>query len=430
MKVLAADSNSRFRDGLVSELTNLGYETVEAENGNEALRMLTADSPINVAVVAWDLEGLSGVSLCAELRKQTANDAGRIHPYVILISEANNPQLLLEAADAGADDYLMEKWHRNDLNVRMRIAERAIDMHRALQKHIKDLEIVLRRHDLLREVVSKLTPKKEDADTAEETTPQSRQEIAHMPVHKLNFSDKISNINAFGNLHTTIGHVFSQLGCGVATATIPKTLSLANDLVHHVWTPMYLSEHETWIDIKVEMNDYSARKLYQGMLDVEPQTDDDINDALGEMLNIVQGALKSTFARDNVPSSTLTQPVVVSAHGIRLPKTISGNFEKCEVTIGDIKALFTIIVTDSPVKIKPVADLLEFDVLEKPFYPPKNQNLAVYSEKTIITKFHYRKMNSFPSSQTPATASVIEPSRLARRAMGAREADENKASHW
>ena len=430
MKVLAADSNSRFRDGLVSELNNLGYETVEAEDGNEALKMLTSESPVNVAVVAWDLEGLSGVELCTELRRQTANDTSKLHPYVILICEANNPQLLLDAADAGADDYLMEKWHRNDLDVRLRIAERTIDMHRALQKHIKDLEIVLRRHDLLREVVSKLTPKEAEAETSAEEVPRNKHEIAHVPARKLNFSEKISNINAFGNLHTTIGHVFSQLGCGTATATIPKTLSLANDLIHHVWTPMYLSEHETWIDIKVEMNDYSARKLYQGMLDVEPQTDDDINDALGEMLNIVQGALKGTFAKDNVPSSTLTQPVVVSAHGIRLPKTISGNFEKCEVTIGDIKALFTIIVTDSPVKVKPAEELIEFDILEKPFYPPKNRNLAVYSEKTVVTKFHIRKMNSFSSAQATATASVIEPSRLARRAMGAREADENKANHW
>ncbi|MBN2530006.1 MAG: response regulator [Deltaproteobacteria bacterium] len=430
MKVLAADSNNRFREGLVSELTNLGYETIEATNGNEALKLLTSDSPINVALAAWDLEGMNGVQLCTELRKLTDQNMGKIHPYVILICEANNPQLLLDAADAGADDYLMEKWHRNDLNVRMRIAERTIDLQQALQKQINDLETVLRRHDLLREVVSKLTPTKTQSAAPETAIAQSKQEIEHLPPRKLNFSEKISSINAFGNLHTTIANVFSQLGCGMASATIPKTLSLAQDLVHLVWTPMYLNEHETWIDIKVEMNDYSARKLYQGMLDVAAQDDHEINDALGEMLNIVQGALKSTFAREGVTSSTLTQPVVLSAHGVRLPKTISGNFEKCEVTIGDIKALFTIIVSDSPVKNKGVDDLLEFDILAKPFYPPRNPNLPVYSEKTVLTKFHARKMRSYSAADTPTVISIIEPSRMARRAMGAREADDNKTAHW
>ena len=430
MKVLAADSNSRFRDGLVSELGNLGYETVVAENGADALKILLSDASVNAAVVAWDVEGMNGVELCTELRKKTDNDTATLHPYVILICEANNPQLLLDAADAGADDYLMEKWHRNDLNVRMRIAERTIDMHRALQKHIKDLEIVLRRHDLLREVVSKLSPTNAQAAEAAPTPDLPKHLVEHKPKRKLNFSEKISNISAFENLHTTIGHVFSQLGCGIAVSEIPNTLNLAQDLVHLVWTPMYLSEHETWIDIKVEMNDYSARKLYEGMLDVPPQNEEDIIDALGEMLNIVQGALKGTFAKENVPSMTLTQPVVVSAHGTRLPKTISGNFEKCEVTIGDIKALFTIIVTDSPVTNKGIEDVQEFDILATPFYPPRNPNLPVYSEKTVVTKFHHRKMLSFSSQEAPVSANVIEPSRMARRAMGAREADDTKAVHW
>jgi CheY-like chemotaxis protein len=427
MKVLAADSNSRFRAGLVSELKTLGYETVEARSGQEALQILTSDSPPNVALFAWDLEGIPGVELCAEIRKRSENDKGRVNPYKILICEANNPELLLQAADAGADDYLMEKWHRNDLNVRMRIADRTIELQLTLQKHIQDLETVLRRHDLLREVVSRLSPGKNQEKGAPELAVH---EIAHVPIRKLNFSKDIININAFGNLHGTIANVFSQLGCGLATSTVPKGLSLAQDLVHLIWTPMYLPEHRYWIDIKVEMNDYSARELYRGMLDVEAQTADELNDAMGEMLNIVQGALKSTFAREGVPSITLTQPVVLSAHGVGLPKTISGNFEKCEVTIGEFKALFTIIVTEAPPRTKSVREIQEFDILDQPFYAPKSPNLPVLPEGIMLSKLYLRKMLSFSSADAPGSAIVIEPSRIARRAMGARESDANKSAHW
>ena len=416
MRVLAADSNSRFRAGLVEELKALGYEVQEADSGAAALSALTSDNPPNAAILAWDLEGANGVEVCTDVRKKTANNTADTQPYMIIICEANNPQLLLDAADAGADDFLMEKWHRNDLNVRMRLAVRTIDLQRALQTHIKELETVLRRHDLLREVVSKMSPKEEAArsghvEVAQAPTPSDK---------KLNFSEKISQIGAFGNLHTTIANVFSQLGCGRAAATIPTGLSLAQDLVHLVWTPMYLSDHDAWIDIKVEMNDYSAQKLYTEMLGQEPQSPEDLFDALGEMLNIVQGALKGTFAKENVPSRTITLPVVLSAYGVGLPKTVSGNFEKCEVTIGDIKALFTIIVSDAPQIEKPAEEVLEYDILYKPFFSPRNPNIPVLPEGTVVSGFYVKKLQAFANPKNPSTAQVIEPSRIARRAMAAR----------
>jgi DNA-binding response OmpR family regulator len=414
MKVLAADSNNRFRQGLVEELKTLGYDVEEVDTGAAALLKLSSDTPPPAALLAWDLEGLSGVALCTELRKKFANDASKIQPYIIIICEANNPELLLQAADAGADDFLPEKWHKNDLNVRMRLAVRTIDLQRALQTHIKELETVLRRHDLLREVVSKMSPKEREA-AAHETTPPTSEHNS-----KLNFSDKISKIPAFGNLHTTIANVFSQLGCGRATATIPQGLTLAQDLVHLVWTPMYLSDHDAWIDIKVEMNNHSAQKLYLEMLGQEPQSKEDLFDALGEMLNIVQGALKSTFAKENVPSRTITLPIVLSAFGVGLPKTVSGNFEKCEVTIGDIKALFTVIVSDAPQKDKPAEEVLEYDIMYKPFFSPRNPHLPVLPEGTIVTDFLVKKLQSFANPKNPVLARVVEPSRIARRAMAAR----------
>lgn len=415
MKVLAADSNSRFRQGLVEELRALGYEVEEADSGPKALALLTGETPPNAAVLAWDLEGLSGVDLCAEIRKKAGNDRSKVQPYILIICEANNPQLLLDGADAGADDFLLEKWHKNDLNVRMRLAVRTIDLQRALQTHIKDLETVLRRHDLLREVVSKMSPK--EADAKPQAAPV---QAAPGNDKKLNFSEKISKIGAFGNLHTTIANVFSQLGCGRATATIPQGITLAQDLVHLVWTPMYLSDHEAWIDIKVEMNDHSAQKLYSEMLGQEPQSPEDLFDALGEMLNIVQGALKSTFAKEDVPSRTITLPVVLSAYGVGLPKTVSGNFEKCEVTIGDIKALFTIIVNDAPQTKKPAEEVIEYDILYKPFFSPRNPNIPVLPEGTIVTNFYVKKLQAFANPKNPVLAEVIEPSRIARRAMAAR----------
>ena len=415
MKVLVADSNESQLVRLTGELEKLGFSTVRAPTGKAAFDIMKGDDAPQVAFMTFNMSDMGGAEVCKGLRKRDSADATHtIQPYLILVIETNVPEHYTAGIDAGADDFLSDRWHPNDVNVKMRLAERNYDLQSALQSHIKELEKTLRRHNLLREVMSKMSPNEAKRRPTES---EKVAEVQPGGATKLNFSDTLANIPVIGNLHTTIADVFTQLGCGQATASIPTGVTLSADLKHLVWTPMFLCEPEAWIDIKVELNDFSALRLYEEMLGVKPQSDDDLNDALGEMLNIVQGALKGAFAKADVPSKTLTLPRLLSAHGVRLPTTVTGNFEKCEVTIGaDIKALFTIVIHESPVKQKSINDIVEYDILDKNFYAPKNKNLPVLHEGVILNSYYLNKLNSF-RGQKDATALVIEPSRVGRRCM-------------
>ncbi len=410
MKVLIADGNTSERLRIAADIKELGYEFTQAPNGPDSIEALTADEGPQIALLAWTMDEASGLDVCKRVRETLSNQVThRIQPHLIVILPDDDQKKITEAAEAGADDFIETKCRKDELGVRLRMAGRTIDLQTELQSHIKELERVLRRHNLLREVVSKLKQGGEDAAGGDDSSYDKQKSI---------FSEKVANIKALGSLHSTLGEVFSQLGCGRATSTKAESMALARDLNHLVWTPTYLDTHSMWIDIKAEMNDASARKLYEDMLGIEPETEEDLNDALGEMLNIVQGALKMTLAKEEVSSKTLTIPRVLSAFGVKLPPTLTGNFQKCEITIGEIKVLITISENECPIVEKKLEDVTAYDILWEPFQSPLNKDMEVFPALTILNDYNFKKLKKYADlAEKDASVRVVEPSRLASRCL-------------
>jgi sigma-B regulation protein RsbU (phosphoserine phosphatase) len=101
VKLLIAhgDATSRFalREA-ADDLGALGLEAVESAEGAHSVELLTgADAP-DLAVVAWDLPGMSGLELCRQVRARRR--AGS--PYIILLAPSEDQ--VGEAFAAGADD--------------------------------------------------------------------------------------------------------------------------------------------------------------------------------------------------------------------------------------------------------------------------------------------------------------------------------------
>ncbi|MCP4678782.1 MAG: response regulator [Deltaproteobacteria bacterium] len=410
MKVLIANGNSTERVRIAADIKHLGYEFEQAVDGTKAVQLLVAEDAPQIALLSWTMDGLGGLEVCRKVRDMLSNQlAHRIQPHLIVILADDARERIKEAMEAGADDFLDVTCRKSELRVRLRMAERTVELQTELQTHIKELERVLRRHNLLREVVSKLKRGDERGIASGDLSYKEQKSI---------FSEKVSNIKTLGSLHSTLGTLFSQLGCGQATSAKAEGMALAKDLNHLVWTPTYLDGHAMWIDIKAELNDASARKLYEEMLGIEPETEEDLNDALGEMLNMVQGALKMTLAKEDVSSKTLTIPRVLSAFGVKLPPTLTGNFQKCEVTIGEIKVLITISENDSPIFEKKLNDVAAHDILMEAFYSPLNKETEIFPAGTILGDYNFKKLKKYVDlADKGASITVVEPSRLARRCL-------------
>jgi CheY-like chemotaxis protein len=134
MKILIAEDDRDSRQLLGILLQQGGHEVVEAENGLQAWETFTNDT-FSLIISDWRMPGLDGVELCRRIR--SAGDAH--YAYVILLTALKGKTNYLEAMRAGADDFISKPYDPDELNARLRVAERILH----LLEHVKKLEGVL-----------------------------------------------------------------------------------------------------------------------------------------------------------------------------------------------------------------------------------------------------------------------------------------------
>lgn len=101
-----------------------GYTPVRASEGAEALSLI-ADMDIRVVISDWEMPGMTGIDLVRALRA----DRKRAYVYFIVLTGKMIGSInFMEAMDAGADDYMEKPAHRDLLKVRLRVAERILNL--------------------------------------------------------------------------------------------------------------------------------------------------------------------------------------------------------------------------------------------------------------------------------------------------------------
>jgi two-component system cell cycle response regulator len=135
VRILIADDEPISRRTLEAALVRLGHEVVSVEDGAAALSVLGAAGAPRLAILDWMMPGADGLTVCRTLRQ----DPGP-YTYVILLTARHLHADMVEALDAGADDFLTKPVDIVELRARLRSGERVI----ALQ------EDLLRTQDALK----------------------------------------------------------------------------------------------------------------------------------------------------------------------------------------------------------------------------------------------------------------------------------------
>ena len=127
-KILIADDDAVCRKMLRPMLQLWGYDVREALDGNEAFDALSgADAP-RLAIIDWVMPGIEGVELCRRLRRQAPDH----YVYVILLTAKSDRASVVEGLGAGADDYLVKPFHRDEVRQRLRAGQRILEMQERL----------------------------------------------------------------------------------------------------------------------------------------------------------------------------------------------------------------------------------------------------------------------------------------------------------
>jgi DNA-binding response OmpR family regulator len=122
-------------------LSEAKYDVVTAEDGQEAVAILEKGEGPWLVVLDWEMPALTGPEVCARVRELTLP----ISPYLILLTSRGETADAVAGLTSGADDYLTKPFHDVELQARVRVGERVVELQRKLADRVADLEGALAR---------------------------------------------------------------------------------------------------------------------------------------------------------------------------------------------------------------------------------------------------------------------------------------------
>ena len=124
MKILVADDDRFSRMVLCRTLRSWGYEVEEASDGVAAAEALSRPDGPQLGVVDWMMPGLDGPEVCRRVREANAEP----YRYLMLLTSRNRREDLVEGLNSGADEYLSKPFDPLELQARLRIGRRLLDL--------------------------------------------------------------------------------------------------------------------------------------------------------------------------------------------------------------------------------------------------------------------------------------------------------------
>jgi len=128
VRILVADDSGVSRHVICTFLRQWGHDVVSVADGDEALKALRTDTDISVALVDWMMPGISGIEVCKRLRAIP----DRAYTYMISVTSRNEREDLVCALEAGFDDFLTKPVNPSELNARLLVCGRILDLQNRL----------------------------------------------------------------------------------------------------------------------------------------------------------------------------------------------------------------------------------------------------------------------------------------------------------
>lgn len=123
LHILLVEDDSTIRFLYKTLLEKFGHSVTTANNGLEALKII-GKSPPQLIISDWMMPEMNGIELCRELRKNPL-----WHKiYVFIVTAHESTEHLIEAFEAGANDYLSKPINPKVLAARLRSAQLIIKM--------------------------------------------------------------------------------------------------------------------------------------------------------------------------------------------------------------------------------------------------------------------------------------------------------------
>lgn len=132
--MIVADDDPVSREIVAALLRKWRYEVLVAEDGHEAMELIRAQKSPVLAVLDWMMPGVEGTEICRRVREINKSI------YILLLTARSSKERIVEALDAGADDYLAKPFDKEELRARLSVGARILNLQATLAARVAELE--------------------------------------------------------------------------------------------------------------------------------------------------------------------------------------------------------------------------------------------------------------------------------------------------
>jgi two-component system phosphate regulon response regulator PhoB len=122
--ILVIEDEQDIRDLISFQLKSEGHEVIVSESVDRAITIVERTEQIDLFIIDWMLPGImSGLEFTKKLRSQKKYT----ETPIMMITALTQPDNIVAALDAGADDYITKPFDLNVLQARVRVQLRNVD---------------------------------------------------------------------------------------------------------------------------------------------------------------------------------------------------------------------------------------------------------------------------------------------------------------
>lgn len=134
LRIMVVDDQASTRQFMQAILASAGHQVVAANNGKEALSLAMEFNP-QLIVADWVMPEMDGIDLCKSLRATRSGQ--RI--YLIILTSLEDEDHLIEAFEAGVDDYIVKPLNERVIKARLRAGQRVIRLQEEIEREREEI---------------------------------------------------------------------------------------------------------------------------------------------------------------------------------------------------------------------------------------------------------------------------------------------------